>query len=506
VTDPAWRRLFLRCLLVPLVVTAPLAWLALGSDHRFNIYWHGATVLRDPAALVTENLRTIPMYLDFGNFRPLGRMLEWSVDLSAYLTVVLLHLPAQVGLRSLAAVAAAVLTAAAVLLAEAVTARDRMFASPPARPLALLPLAVGCCLAAAGGLSSTVLFGGLYFLSAAVVLAAAAWICREPRPVPLVLLAGAALAAFNEMGAVALPLATVALLIRVRVVLGLSGRDAVRRMLPAVLLWAGFLPVFLPVRFLIHRACSAGDCYRNSDVAFGPDVATALANRVTAWLPPLQWGQALRGIDRPGVTVVVAAVLVFALLAARLLAELPGLPRPDRRQAAGLAAAGLAVLVLGALLGSLNTQVQAVAANGRWGIGWRDSGLTAAGGALGLAGLLGLAGRVAVARLALAGFALAAAGSAAANHAFAAAANRTPSALVTNAIATEIVQFDDTPAGDARRCALRDRYVEVFPAGEYSRFAAGELPGTRSSVDRMTVTTDMATEQMYGRPFCRDGR
>lgn len=136
-----WRRTFLRCLVLPAVVTAPLLNLVADADHRYNVYWHGSIGQDRPWRLVTDNLGSVPMYLGFGNFRPLGRMLEWSVDTVAYVLGDVTHLPVQVGLRLVSALAAAVLCATAVLFAEAVTAPGRMFAAPPARPIALLPFA-----------------------------------------------------------------------------------------------------------------------------------------------------------------------------------------------------------------------------------------------------------------------------------------------------------------------------------------------------------------------------
>jgi hypothetical protein len=488
-----WRRTFLRCLVLPAVVTAPLLNLVADADHRYNVYWHGSIGQDRPWRLVTDNLGSVPMYLGFGNFRPLGRMLEWSVDTVAYVLGDVTHLPVQVGLRLVSALAAAVLCATAVLFAEAVTAPGRMFAAPPARPIALLPFAFAAGLVAAGRLSTTVLFGGLYFLSAALVLAVAAWVCRGPRLGVLVVLAGAALAVFNEVAALAPPLATAAVL----------ARGGPARSRSALLLWAGFLPVFVPVRILLYQACRGGGCYGNSDLVLGPGVGGALTNRLTAWLPPLQWGQALRGAGPLSTVVFGVAVVVLGLLAARVFVELPRLPGLDRRRAVRLAVAGGSVLLLGAVLGSVNPQTQALAEAGRWGMGWRDSGLTAAGGALLVAGLLGLAVRAVVARAALVVLVLLGAGTTTVNQAYAVGGDRTPVAVLTGAIATEVAQFDPRPSGNTRRCALLDQFGAVFRRMPYSRFAAAELPGTQSAEQRMAVTASMATEQMYGRPFCR---
>ena len=163
VMDSVWRRVFLRCLLLPLTVTAPLLYLAPDADHRYNVYWHGSIGQGRPWRLVTDNLRSVPMYLGFGNFRPLGRMLEWSVDTLAYVFGEVTHLPVQIGLRLVSALAAAVLCTAAVVFAEAVTAPGRMFAEPPARPIALVPFAFAALtttLPAVGGLTSRMVGNG----------------------------------------------------------------------------------------------------------------------------------------------------------------------------------------------------------------------------------------------------------------------------------------------------------------------------------------------------------
>jgi hypothetical protein len=99
--------------------------------------------------------------------------------------------------------------------------------------------------------------------------------------------------------------------------------------------------------------------------------------------------------------------------------------------------------------------------------------------------------------------ALLAAGSAVTNQAYAGRANRAPAAVLNNAIAAEVAQFEDSGGGNARRCALRQRFAATYGNAGYSAFARGELPGTSSALDRFDVTVNLATEQLYGRRFCR---
>ena len=122
---------------------------------------------------------------------------------------------------------------------------------------------------------------------------------------------------------------------------------------------------------------------------------------------------------------------------------------------------------------------------------------------LAVGGLLAFAGRVAVWRGALAVLVLTGAGSASASHGFVRHFDRLPAAVLSGQIAEEIARFEPGPAGNARRCALLQRFAEQFGRQPYSRFAVGELPQTHSSAERMRVTADLATEQLYRRPFCR---
>jgi hypothetical protein len=465
-----WRRVVTRAVLVPIVVLLPLVTLTPGADHRFNVYSNGGRFAANPLRLFWSVVESVPTYLALGNFRPLGRLVEWSLDVAAFAFTGLLGVPATIGLRVVSFAAAVLMTLAAVLFAECLTARGRLFSAPPSALVALLPFAVGAGLVAAGRTSTTVLFGGLYFTSAALVLAVAAWACRARRAGPLVVLAGAALAAFNEIAYLALPLASVTVLIRSRVVL--DKRPSLRFV---ALLWAGFLPVFVPIRVLIFQQCAHGGCYTGSDVAFGGAPA-AFPQRLVAWLPPLQWERA--GLHSAGL-IAILALVVLTVLAVRTPRGLRG----DGRQALGLALAAVTILLLGAALAALNADVQAMAAQGLWGQGWRESGLTSVAGAM----LLVVAGRW-FPKAAVAVLVALAVLSVAANKDFRDASGGGRYPYLHDRIAQEVAEFDPTPAGDARRCALRDAFIRNG--------------ANAAQVSRFDLSVDRATRQLAGRRFC----
>jgi len=486
-----WRRALLRAALAPLVVLAPIVALAPTADHKYNVYWHGGLFRDDPLRIVPDTLDSLPGYLRNGNFRPLGRMLEKLVDLAAY-TLGDFGVPANIALRVVSIAAAMLLGVATLVLAESVATRRRLFRAEPSTVSAIVPFAVAAGLVAAGRSSPVVLFGGLYFTTAALVLLVVAAIVRigrvRVRHVPLLVAGGAALAAFNELTYLALPLATVAVAARGRWVLGLRWRMLPTGALAA--LWLGFVPVFVAVRLVIKSYCAGGPCYSASDVALRPASFEAFPVRVIAWFPPLQWQSAVRGGGALSGLTLLLALVALAVLAWTALRDLRLLGSVCRPAAAALVVVALALIVLGAGLASLSADVQQLVAAHRWGQGWRDTAVVAPGGALVLVAVthlvqprrLALGGLVAVL---MAGCAV----SATVNKRFRDTVLRSPIARLDDRLAQEVADFDPTPAGAARRCASRAEFFALNPGGaELAR--------------RFDTAFDAAARQRAGQPFC----
>ena len=193
----------------------------------------------------------------------------------------------------------------------------------------------------------------------------------------------------------------------------------------------------------------------------------------------------------------IVALVALAALAAHAIHDLPP-AHPNGRPAvhggspaavALIVAAG-ALVVLGAALGSLSADVQQIVAAGRWGQGWRDSAVTMPAGAL----LLAAAGHLVRPRRAvLIGLVvLLAAGatvSTAANKRFRDAVAATPAARLDDRLAQSVAEFDPTPAGTARRCALRAEFFAMFAGAPFS-------------LRRFDQSFDAAAEQRAGVPYC----
>ncbi|WP_229069423.1 hypothetical protein [Actinoplanes sp. DH11] len=521
-----WGHVLRRCLLVPLVVFVPLLAAAPRGDHRFNIYWHGGMFRDDPLRIISHTVATGETYLRLGNFRPLGRMLEKALDTLVLLGAEQLHLSPAITLRLVSLGAAMVLTLAVVLFAESVLTRGRLFASPPSVVALLLPYAVAAGFVAAGRNSTTTLFGGLYLSTAALVLSVAAAACRLERMRwwhgVLAVTAGGALAIFNEPAYFAVPLATAAVLLRGRFVLGQSFRETLTSAGArfAALLWAGFLPVFAGIRRIIQGYCADGGCYHGSDIAVDARALVVLPARMLAWLPPAQWQAAT---ERTGGTwawgvLPVVTLVVLVVLAARTRKLSAWAARPGTGPLAGLAAAAAILLVFGAMPAALSVEVHTYY-TGRALLeqGWRDSATTAPAGMLLAVVLLVLLSRARpvpssrvrpvpsgdarpglssgggrhATGLILGVLVLCATGSAAANRAYADVAAGWQSAQLDNRIALAIGAFEPGEAGNVRRCGL---LAEALRSTE-------DRPLHQK---RYTDSLDAAAQALAGVPFCQE--
>jgi hypothetical protein len=503
--DRSWAP-WLRAAAVPVLVVVPLLGAAPKADNRFNPYRFGGEYADRPWHVVTEQVASIPGYLERGNFRPLGRMLERSLDLSTYLTSTAFTLPMNVALRLVHLVAVAVLTIALLVLVETVTAPSPLRRTPLSTASLLVPFAFAAGLVAAGSLSTVVMFTDLYFLSTALVLAVASGAARYGSltrerlslgGAALAVVVGAALASFNEVTYLAPPLALVAVVARGRLTLALPWRALVRSaaVKALVLGWLGFLVVLVPIRFVIARNCADGSCYDNSAIAVGPELLPALWHRLTSWQPVSFYRGVANEFDlwvqvRNPVTLLL--VLALAYLASGALREVPHRRPLARREVAALALLGGAILVLGASMAATSEAVQRLVSEG-WslGSGWRETQLTVAG-----ASLLVVAGaqllavrRPRVTTVGVVGLAVLAATTLVTNQGLAQRQAADDEAVVHNAIAVAVNNFVDDDAGDALRCRLFEDFVTMYPDRDEWH-------------TRLERALDAATQARYSRDFC----
>ncbi|WP_109473682.1 hypothetical protein [Ornithinimicrobium cavernae] len=406
----AWLWLWSRVVLLPVVVLLPLLHLPLVADHRFNIFRYGGDLTRNPWEIIAAPISSVPNYLGHGNFRPLARMVEQGQDFLALSLSRVTDLPVPMALRVVALVFAVLVCVAAVLWAETLSREGPALSGRPSALALLTALTFPMFLVASTG-SAVVLYTSLYACSVAVVLLVASWTSRRAgfdsrRAGPVLLVAavliGAAMAAFNEITYLAVPLAVVTvaarglLTLRMRLVDVLVSRAA-RVVLAAAV---GFAAVLVPVRLLIAERCADGGCYAASDLSVTEAALPALGHRLLSAVPPVPWLAAEPSPQRwvpqtdPVLLGSLGALAVLVLLTAW---EVRTRHLPPWRVVLVVVLAGLALLVGSSLAMALTTEVQNRVAGGEWpvGRGWRDLWLVAAAGSVVVAGVGCLLARIA---------------------------------------------------------------------------------------------------------------
>lgn len=522
------------------LLAAPLVSFSFQRDEMRNIY-------RDTLRFGTVNpLRMAGHVLDgmgwlvrIGNFRPLGRFADHVQRVSLFEAAEATGLAPNfvLGIVRLAMVGALALVAVG-FIARLISGGggDGSDSDDPAGSgwarlvaLGLAPSIVAVCLVAGGRDSPIVYFPFLFLGSAIVVLAVPQMVARDrdfavrrvkaAEWVALGLL-GAATTMILEVVYIALPL-TLAFIAARAMATGVSWRRliemAVARRFAA--LTAGFLAVFVPVRWMIEGHCRDGDCYIGSDLTPRGFTLDVFGGRMATGAPFGGWAHnadIMRSADlRVGLGDLAGnpiLALVLAAAAGITAARVIGFARAGRgsaspgaggrgaaRAAAGLGLAAACLIVLPGAMIAMSRLVQ----RDRWpiGYGWRDTVLVQIGWAVAAVAIVLLAADLlaarseAIRRIGVAALAaivcLGLAGTLLANVRLAQTDRSDPLAVVTNAIAAAAIGFDPSEAGNERRCELIDAYTEFLP--DPRRYNAGA--NVRADLDSLMT-------ERRGRPFC----
>ena len=532
-----------------LIVTAPLTGMAFHFDERRTVYRHAADGRDNPLDAAAYSYDTVEFFLDLGNFRPLGRLIDSLTGGFIFEVGEATGTAPHVVSGVLRLIVVSLLALVAVRVVAALTASTTGGREPA---VMLYPMVLGTTLVANGRSGPLVYLPTLFIGSAVLVLAICLAVARDRdmskrplRAVELLLMAalGAAAAMFHDLAYIAPPLAAVFLGARA-LAIGLSLRSAAATAAFArwAALSAGFLAVFVPVRLDIAGRCRQHACYAASELSLSADVAGLAATRLISGFPVSGWSLVSDLVGRYGpdfnfvnllansflmlLALAVAAVTVAVAVRARRTAGTDantvgtastaeagasrgGLHtraaasdlRRRLRIGAALGLFGAATAGLPAVMVSLSRYIQ----ESRIDYGWRDTVLVQVGWSLMISSVVVIllaAVRTCIGRgahrsaltatVALVGVGLSL--TLLANARLAQIDRTTPLSAITAQIATATTSYDSTEEGNALRCALIDAYSQHRP--ENSWVAA---PGMLEDLDELMTG-------LYGQPFCDPGR
>ena len=494
---------------------APLVGLAFHSDQSIAMYEFASEYGTNPLRIAKANLNEISEFISKGNFRPVGRFIHYLEEAAWMDLAVALGSPPHIVQGAVRVLMIGILAWAAISVLRALerSATDPAGSSPqnrrrsPIDPLSrLFPLAFASVLIVTGPLHPISFFPFYFISQAIVILVVPLYVASDsairtrglvqPRLL-LPALAGSLAIMIHELNYV-LPVTCLAMVVLRSWLSGHPLREI--RSTVAFHRWValclGFLIVFIPSRIAIGVACSANDCYGNTEPALSGLSVGQWLGRSLSGVPVEGWFAASPGaIDAESLerawsgvsgnvwmTLAAVALVITAIRTGLGLPENQG-PRLDlrpgayRRLGTGLVIFGAILALLPALLVSLSEGLQGWNDRG-WGLhDWRDTLLVQVGWAFILYGILVLTRSRAVhrpegsklgrrlMRLLPAGLALCLSLSVVlalgANARYAESRRARPQTDVTNLISAAIIDFDHTAAGETLRCSLLAEHTRL---------------------------------------------
>lgn len=454
------------------------------ADERFHIYTHTARFGANPWRLVKHAFETVPDFLDRGNFRPLGRIVEWSGQVFVGELSLLLNIPINISLGILRLISVAALASAVLWLASAVLERPGATDSRSGLlPACALMVGSSFLVSQTGGPVN--LFAWLYLGTGALVVLAARLLANAElytgslsrRRGILFVFLGVALASTNEVTAIAIPLGLVVIVTR-SLVLRVSLGRAITRM-PAIRAWGlqlvGFLAVFVPVRLVIAARCTGVDCYSASDVALTSAYPETVVGRMATGFVPTQWAEGMSSdsldalAGRSGIAVLIGFVVIVTPVIVSYVRKWGAIDAqaPDSVSVAALGLLGAGLAFAATSLISLSQVLQDPSL--RVGLAWRDSALATPGIALSLAALLvsiahnerlraSVAPRLGIATVGIFAVFM----SFMTTWSVGEATKADPERVLNNRIAFEAVVFSEGAEANAYRCGLLAAWTESY--------------------------------------------
>lgn len=520
-----------------LLVTAPLVGFAFHLDDRLIIYSAAYSKRDHLFNAIQYAYYSTDDYLNAGNFRPLGRIVEGLVTGFAFEAAEATRLPPHVVMGVFRLMALFILALILTNILVALTRSSRL--QPDSQAVVLYPLVLGMVLVANGRAGPLISFSFLYIVAVGLIFLVPLLVARdidmEPRKLTWHELVGMGFvgvmtAMYYDLVYIAPPLALAFIVARAA-----AERMSIERLLgcAASRRWSalsiGFLAVFIPSRFVIAARCHQKSCYVGSDISLSWDIIDVLPVRALSATPPAGWSLVSGLVQEYGpefgirdlvansfLVILLAGIVALTMIAARAAASQAGhtlirhpvtklhpLHRrvlyPDLTQSRVarfgivLVLFGLTTVVLSTLLISLSRYIQTTGID----YGWRDTLLTQTGWSFTIIGalvlILGLFRSAKVNRILTIGitFCLGVGLTLTllANARLTQVDRHSPIASATNLISSASVNIDATETGNMVRCALVDAYTLMEPE---TSWYAGKV------VERL----DMLMLDRYGWPFC----
>ena len=147
-----------RAFVAPVLVLLPTWGAPSLADKRFHIYFFGETYSEYPGRLLTDRVSEVGQFLDAGNFRPVGRLVEHTLHLFAYQLSVLMGVPSHIAMAAVSSACVGLLGVGLFVALTCLTSNEPVAAGNPPLVALIGSVAFPAILIASGPMSSIVVF------------------------------------------------------------------------------------------------------------------------------------------------------------------------------------------------------------------------------------------------------------------------------------------------------------------------------------------------------------
>jgi hypothetical protein len=360
------------------------------GDETWALYLFGTQYINDPKLLFARPVYEIPVWLGFGNFRPLGRFFEHL----GYVGPIFFSRLVDITPEDLYAIQRLILHLCFLFTAYSFTkhfaAKSGIRDRHPALLFSTILIAITLINSASGGLR---LFPSFYTTAYIIIILSLVLVLRfEGADTPrrrkaTFFVIGVVAATYNELTNLIIPLAFLLVFI-----LNNSSKFTFRvyqslKFLSPMLL--SFFAILIPIRVEIWRICSTTDCYSPSNLSFDSTILPTILNRLTSAVPPvpqMQTKQWTSGVTTGTITILATICLGFLVaLASAMIFKIILSTSYSLSFPIHLISFGLGTSVVTASVLSLSSDLQSLDS---FGVSWRETPLYLFGFSLTFLGLI----------------------------------------------------------------------------------------------------------------------
>lgn len=347
------------------------------GDETWALYLFGTQYINDPKLLFARPIYEIPVWLGFGNFRPLGRFFEHL----GYATPMFFSNLIDIAPEDLYAIQRLILHLCFIFsvytFTKTFTAKSGIKDRYSALLLSTILIAITLVNSASGGLR---LFPTFYTVACIVITVSLTLILTFEgtdstiRKKAILFLTGVVAATYNELTNLIIPLAFLLVFIFDKAsILSLRVFRSLKFLSPMLL---SFFTILIPIRVEIWRICSSTNCYSPSNLSFDLTILPTIFNRVTSAVPPvpqIQTNQWTTGVTL-GLDVILATLLlgVLVAIASAMILKTMSTTIKTSTFPRSLIFLGLGTCVIVASILSLSSDLQSLDS---FGVSWRETPL-----------------------------------------------------------------------------------------------------------------------------------